>query len=87
MDSGKLSREELIAIVAQLCAGDGTEDELSDMLTRLETAVPGVRWQNLIYWPSGYPHDSSAPEPTPEEIVDRGLAQRRIIITPPPGST
>jgi len=87
MDSCNLSREEMITIVRRLCAGEGTEEEMSQMLNRLSRAKPGVPWSNLIYWPAGYPHPSSSHEPTPDEIVDRALAYKpRVIITPPPGS-
>jgi len=87
MDSCDLSRDEMIVIVRRLCAGEGTEEEMSQMLGRLSAAMPGVPWQNLIYWPDGYPVPSTAHEWTPDEIVDRALACKpRVIITPPPES-
>ena len=86
MDSHSLSRDELIVIVRRLCAAEGTEEEIDEMVRRLNAAMPRVPWTDFIYWPAGYPHPPSAHQPTPEEIVDRALAYKpRVIITPPPG--
>lgn len=79
-----LRREELVAIVERLCAGEGTEEEMERDLDRLHAALPLVPWTDFIYWPTGFPHDPTAQSPTPEQIVDRALAfQPSVIIIPP----
>ena len=87
MNSGEVTRDELISLVSRLCAAEGSEVQINEMLQRLQAAKPRVPWTDFIYWPTGYPHDPAAHQPTPEEIVDRALAYRpRVIITPPPSN-
>ncbi|MDB6175553.1 MAG: hypothetical protein JWL59_4864 [Chthoniobacteraceae bacterium] len=84
MSNSSLSQEELVSIVQKLCAAEGSEDEMDEMLQSLHNAVPYAPWTDLIYWPSGFPHNPDIPELTPEEIVERALdAKANIIIIPP----
>ncbi len=78
------NREQLVTIVRRVCAAEGTEEEIEQMLQCLHAAVPHVRWTDLIYWPCGFPHNPNVPEPTADQIVDRALSTKpNVIIIPP----
>lgn len=74
----RLSRDELVALVEQICAVKGSEAELHEWLHILQANVPDPGVADLIYY--------SKVELTPEEIVDRALAYR-VVGMPPPGDT
>ena len=60
--------------------GNGTEDELNQMMDLLEANVPDPNVSDLIFWPNGFPHDPNAPEPTAEQVVDKALAYKPIAL-------
>jgi hypothetical protein len=82
-----MTREEMIQLVRNLSSGEGSEAEMTAWLGKSERSVPYVSWQNLIFWPQGFPHDPTKPEMRSEEIVDKALSSKpNVIIMPPPAS-
>lgn len=86
MDAISHDREHLIALVKTVCSCAGTEDEVDGALDQLQAALPLVPWSDFIFWPSGFPHDPTKPQPTAEQIVDRALSFVPSIIILPPAS-
>ena len=84
MNAASMHREEMIEIVRRICAAEGPEEDIDRDLERLQTMLPDFPWSDLIYWPSGFPHDSTAPELSPEQIVHRALSSPPGVIVPPP---
>lgn len=74
----KLSREELIELVKKLMNFKGTEEESIELLQRIEANVLDPYISDYIFW--------SKPELTAEEVVDKALAYKPIIL-PAPGSS
>ena len=69
-----LDREEMIALVARIMSAEGTEEEID---ANIELFVANCRHPaktDLIYWPSGFPHNPDTPEPTVEQIVDQAMS-------------
>lgn len=64
----KLTHEELVDLVRKIFAGNGTEEEISNLLDVLKKNVPHPSPGNLIYWE----------DLTPEEVVDKCLAYKPI---------
>ena len=67
-----LGRDDLVRLVARILAAEGTEEEIAGMVTRLRRNVPDPQVSNYIFW--------SDPQLTPEEIVDRALAYKPILL-------
>jgi len=72
MSSRKLSREDLLGMVEKLLTAEGTEEELDELLRRVEANVPHPRVSDLIYYPEV--------ELTAEEIVDMALGYKAITL-------
>ena len=66
-----MSREELIVLVDRIMKCDGTEKEIDEMIELLEKNVPDPEVSDLIFF--GEPK-------TPQEIVDRALSYKPIIL-------
>lgn len=65
-----LDRDELLRIIRQLVAADGSEAEQDELIRVLRRAVMDPRVLDYIFWP-----DRSM---NPEQILDRALAYRPI---------
>jgi hypothetical protein len=63
-----MTREELIDLVKEIMAAEGTEEEIDQKLSLLRKNVPHPRVSNLIY------HDDLSAE----EVVDKALAYKPI---------
>jgi Colicin immunity protein / pyocin immunity protein len=74
-----LSRDELIALVKRIMAAEGTEAEMDAAVELFEANCPNPRKNGLIFWPHGYPHDASKPEPTAEQIVELARIPGKVI--------
>ncbi|MGN7358472.1 bacteriocin immunity protein [Paenibacillus sp. SAF-054] len=67
-----LSRDELIILVSKIMSGEGSEPEIDEMLDLLERNVPDPHVSDLIFW--------SDIEYSPEEIVDKAMSYKPIIL-------
>jgi len=76
----KLSRSEMIALVAAIQSASGSEEEQDRMVEIFDHNCLHPEKNGLIIWPHGHPHDSAKPEPTPEEIVEKALNPASAII-------
>ncbi|GBF75677.1 putative e9imm peptide [Paenibacillus sp. 598K] len=69
------SKEELVELVDKIMNDAGTEEEIDAMIDELRQHVPHPSVTDLIFWPEE--------ELTAEEIVERALDYRPIILPPP----
>ena len=69
-----LSRDEMIALVTRISNVEGTEEQIDDMVLLFIANCRHPDGSDLIFWPNGFPHDPSKPEPTIEEIVDKAMS-------------
>lgn len=65
-----MTREELIALVDKIMKCQGSEKEIDKMIELLEQNVTDPEVTNYIFYE----------ENTPEEVVDKALAYRPIIL-------
>ncbi len=71
----KFSRGELIEAVGRmLSGGQGTEEEESRLMSRIEASVADPNISDYMFW------DRSDPPLTAEQIVDKALAYRPIAL-------
>jgi hypothetical protein len=61
----KLTKEELISIVEKILNADGPEEELDNLIDKVEESVPHPNVSDLIFW--------NEEELSAEEIVNRVL--------------
>jgi len=78
------NRDELLTLVRRIRSGKGSEDEISEALRRLSALLPHAPWSDLIFWPTGYPHNPATPEASPEQIVERAMTYKPFVILAPP---
>jgi Colicin immunity protein / pyocin immunity protein len=72
---GPMTRDELVALVRRIMAGEGGSQEEADRLVDLfADNVPHPEAEDLIFYPE--PHFGR--EPTAEEVVDRALSYKPI---------
>lgn len=75
MTGERMSRDELVALVRRIMAGEGGSQEEADRLVDLFLEnVPHPEADGLIFYPDEY----FGHEPTPEEVVDAALSYRPI---------
>ena len=75
----KMTKTELIQLVTKICNAEfETEKELESLLMKFKFNVADPEAANLIYY--------HKPELTPEEIVEKALAYKPIILPPPEDS-
>ena len=65
-----MTRDELILLVDKIMICQGTENEIDEMIKLLEKNVIDPEVTNYIYYE----------ENTPEEVVDKALAYKPIIL-------
>ena len=65
-----MSREELIELVSKIMKCEGTEEEVDNMIALLRKNVVDPYVTDYIYYE----------ENTPEEVVDKALAYKPIIL-------
>jgi hypothetical protein len=68
------NHEHLIVLVRKIMNAEGTEEELDDMLTEVQQALPYAEVSNLIFWDER--------ELTPEQVVEEALQARPIQLPP-----
>ncbi|ART78172.1 hypothetical protein B4U37_19940 [Sutcliffiella horikoshii] len=61
----KLTKEELVSIVEKILNADGSEEELDNLIDKVEASVPHPNVSDLIFW--------NEEELSAEEIVNRAL--------------
>jgi len=64
------NHEHLVLLVRKIMNAEGTEQELDDMLTEVQKALPYAEVSNLIFWDER--------ELTAEQIVEEALQARPI---------
>jgi hypothetical protein len=78
-----MTRDELIELGKRIVAGEGTENELDELIAIFNRNVPYPHGANLFYWPENYDCRTmimSEHELTVEEIVDKCLAYKPILL-------
>ena len=70
MEDNKLTREELISLVEKIMKCQGSEEEIDEMIKLLEKNVVDPEVTNYIFYE----------ENTPEEVVDKALAYKPILL-------
>jgi len=68
------NHKHLVELVHKMMNAEGTEQELDDMLTEVQQALPYAEISNLIFWDER--------ELTPEQIVEEALQARPIQLPP-----
>ena len=73
-----MTRSELIALANQILECDGNEAEIDALIERFDQNVPHPNGSSLLFYPE---HGSaSGYAPSAEEVVDKCLAYRPIIL-------
>ena len=70
-----MSEEELVRLVQRIMDHDGTEEEVNQMMHKLEANVPHPEVSDLIFW-------NKDGDLTAEEVVKRALAYKPILLPP-----
>jgi hypothetical protein len=73
----KLSKSELVELVARLLRAEGSEEEECEWLELIERNVPHPEVAGLIYWPDQY---GLSEEPSAEEIVEKALKYKPLAL-------
>jgi hypothetical protein len=77
-----LCRDEMIALVRRIMGGEELADELEvDVELFLENCQHPAG-TDLIFWPTGVPHDPNEPDLTAEEIADKAMSWKLVQLTP-----
>lgn len=71
-----LNRDQMLALVRRISNAEGSRAEIDTMVAVFDANCKHPDKNGLIFWPDGFPHDPSKPEPTVEEIVDRAMTGR-----------
>ncbi len=73
-----MTRTELIALANKILEGDGSETEIDALMEQFDQNVPHPDGASLLFYPE---HGSaSGYAPSAEEVVDKCLAYRPIIL-------
>jgi len=78
-----MTRDELIKLGKKIVDSQGTEAEINIMIKLFDKNVPYPNGSNLFYYPENYnarTYDISNYNPTIEEIVDKCLNYRSILL-------
>ena len=78
-----MNRDELIEIGKKIVDCEGTEAEIDEMFELFCKNVPHPSGANLFFWPENYNEqkdDISKYNPTVEEVVDKCLSYRPVIL-------
>lgn len=67
-----MSKSDLVKLVKRIMECEGSENEQDDLIELLEKNVEDPEISDYIFWPDK--------EMTPEEIVDKALTYRPIIL-------
>lgn len=78
-----LTRDEMIQLVRRITEAAGNEDDMDADVALYEANCGHPDGTDLIFWPHGFPHDDSKPEPTVEEIVDKAMTYQPVILPLP----
>jgi len=78
-----MTRDELIKLGQKIIKCQGTEEEISEMIDLFDKNVLHPNGANLFYYPENYnsrTFDISTYKPTIEEVVDKCLKYKPIIL-------
>lgn len=78
-----MTREELIELARKIVNHQGTEEEVEEMFDIFSKNVPHPSGAHLFYYPENYDkrkHNISEYSPTIEEVVDKALGYKPIIL-------
>jgi hypothetical protein len=78
-----MTRNELIELGKRIVAAQCSEEEHTRLMEIFDRNVPHPSGSNLFYWPENYNARTtimSEYDPTVEEVVDRCLAYKPIIL-------
>jgi hypothetical protein len=78
-----MTRDELIHLGRRIINCEGTESEIDKMIELFDRNVPHPNGANLFYYPENYnarKFDVSTYNPTVEEVVDKCLSYKPIIL-------
>ena len=78
-----MTRNELIELGNKIVKCEGTESEIDDMIEVFNKNVPHPSGSSLFYYPENFnarKMDKSKYNPTTEEVVDKCLAYKPIIL-------
>ncbi|MFE3800181.1 hypothetical protein [Nocardia tengchongensis] len=73
----ELDREQLIELVARIQNVAGSEEQLDEWLGQIQDSIADPHISDYLFW------DFTEPPLTPEQIVDRALAYRPIVLGGP----
>jgi len=71
-----LNRDQMLDLVQRISNAEGSAAEIDAMVVVFDANCKHPDKNGLIFWPHGFPHDPSKPEPTVEEIVDKAMNWR-----------
>lgn len=77
------TRDDLIGLGRRIVESDGDEEEIEKLMELFDSNVPHPSGSNLFYYPENYnsrTHDISQYDPTVEEVVDKCLSYKPIIL-------
>jgi len=78
-----MTREELIQLGNRIISADGSEVEIQKLMELFDKSVPHPKGSNLFYYPEDFNsriNDISQYNPTVEEVVDKCLGYKPIIL-------
>jgi hypothetical protein len=78
-----MTREELLELGKKIVGRECTEAEQSQMMELFNANVPHPEGATLFFWPENYDSrtmDISKYDPTVEEVVDKCLSYRPVIL-------
>ena len=73
----------MIELVARIRSGESTEARIDEDIELFLANCRHPDGAGLIFWPHGFPHDPTRPEPTAEEIVERAMSHPSVTLTLP----
>lgn len=78
-----MTRDELIELGRQIVNGEGTEEEFAVLCELFNNNVPHPKGIGLFFYPENYntrKDDLSKYKPSVEEVVDKALSYKPIIL-------
>ncbi len=76
---GKLTRDQVVRLIAKIKEHSGTDVETSAWHQLLQQNVPHPEVDGLIYWPQNY---GLSEDPTAEEIAEAAFSYEPILVGP-----
>lgn len=79
-EKNRLSRGEIITLGEKIMRAEGTEAEIDANIALFKANCQNPRGTDLIFWPHGFPHDPTRPEPSAEDIVEQALMPGQVVL-------